>query len=52
MTAIRCVTDIITNEMEGNGSTAGAYDVGNLLLINLRHFLYPDLVFKNGFESP
>jgi hypothetical protein len=47
-------TDIITNEMVGNGSTPGAdgYDVGNLLLLDIKRILYNDVVFKNGFESP
>lgn len=46
-------TDIITNEMEGNGSTPpNNIDVGNLLLLDIKHILYPDLLFRNGFESP
>ncbi len=47
------VTDIITNEMEGNGSTPpNNIDVGNLLLLDIKHILYPDVLFKNGFETP
>ena len=43
--------DIITNEMEGNGSTPpNNIDVGNLLLLDIKHILYPDVLFKNGFE--
>lgn len=44
------ISDIITNEMEGNGTAPGAIDVGNLLLIDVRRVL--DRVFQDGFESP
>jgi len=44
--------DIITNEMEGNGSAPGAIDVGHLLLIDLKAYLYGTGVFSDGFESP
>ncbi len=43
--------DIITNEMEGNGTAPGTTDVGNLLLIDLFEFLKTDALFSNGFES-
>lgn len=46
------VIDIITNEMQGNGSSAGAIDVGNLLLIDINLILNGPAMFKDGFESP
>ena len=44
------ISDIITNEMEGNGTAPAAIDVGNLLLIDMRRVL--DRFFTDGFESP
>jgi hypothetical protein len=44
--------DIITNEMVGNGSTPpDNIDVGNLLLLDIKSILSPDVLFKDGFES-
>ncbi|MEM1182487.1 MAG: FG-GAP repeat protein [Acidobacteriota bacterium] len=43
-------TDLIINEMEGNGLQPGTLDVGNLLLISGRSF-DPALLFDDGFES-
>ncbi|MEO1369503.1 MAG: hypothetical protein AAFX50_20175, partial [Acidobacteriota bacterium] len=43
-------TDLIINEMEGNGLQPGTLDVGNLVLISGRA-LDPTLVFDDGFES-
>jgi hypothetical protein len=42
------VTDIITNEMLGNGNLPSAIDVGNLLLIDVRRIL--DTIFGDSFE--
>jgi hypothetical protein len=42
------VLDIITNEMQGDGSSPSAVDVGNLLLINI--FLIDDTIFEGSFE--
>ena len=41
--------EIITNEMEGNGTAPAAIDVGHLLLIDLRRHV---LIFEDDFESP
>ena len=44
--------DIITNEMQGNGSTPDSVDAGNLLLIDLNELLAELPIFTDGFESP
>ncbi|MEO1083200.1 MAG: FG-GAP repeat protein, partial [Acidobacteriota bacterium] len=43
-------TDLIINEMEGNGLQPATLDVGNLILISGRAF-DATLVFDDGFES-
>lgn len=43
------ITDLIINEMVGNGQAANTVDVGNLILIN--GTLVGSAIFVNGFES-
>jgi len=43
-------TDLICNEMQGNGAAPGAEDVGNLLVISGEALPSPS-IFSDGFES-
>ena len=43
-------TDLVINEMLGNGSAPAAKDVGNLLVISGRALPSPS-IFTDGFES-
>jgi hypothetical protein len=44
------ITDIITNEMVGNGIAPNSIDVGNLIIIN--GLALQLLIFSDQFESP
>jgi hypothetical protein len=44
------VVDLIVNEMQGDGSSPEAFDVGNLLIINSRELFKEPALFKDGFE--
>ena len=46
------VPDIITNEMLGDGSSAEAEDVGNLLIIDSKVLFRGQTIHADGFESP
>ncbi len=43
------ITDLITNEMTGDGLAPGSIDVGNLILINGAAVVH--LLFRDGFEA-
>jgi len=45
------VVDLIVNEMQGDGSSAEDFDVGNLLIINSRVLFKEPALFKDGFEQ-